>query len=101
MNRFDEKHAAPLHHGDETGPLLWMFPMNANRMQLANLSASDAVPATSLASSPANTDWFRDAQYGVFLHFLPGDAEGWPRSLISTSRIWPDSSIRSGRNTSS
>jgi hypothetical protein len=26
--------------------------------------------------SPArNTDWFRDAKYGVFMHFLPGDAK--------------------------
>jgi alpha-L-fucosidase len=23
-----------------------------------------------------STDWFRDAQYGVFMHFLPGDARG-------------------------
>jgi hypothetical protein len=25
------------------------------------------------AASPANTDWFKDAKYGVFMHFLPGD----------------------------
>ncbi|MCX5644639.1 MAG: alpha-L-fucosidase [Phycisphaerae bacterium] len=24
----------------------------------------------------ANTDWFKDAGYGVFMHFLPGDAKG-------------------------
>jgi len=23
-----------------------------------------------------NTDWFKDAKYGVFMHFLPGDAKG-------------------------
>ncbi len=23
-----------------------------------------------------NTDWFRDAQYGIFMHFLPADAKG-------------------------
>jgi hypothetical protein len=23
-----------------------------------------------------NTDWFRDAHYGIFMHFLPGDAKG-------------------------
>jgi hypothetical protein len=26
-----------------------------------------------------NTDWFRDAKYGVFMHFLPGDAQGFAR----------------------
>ena len=23
-----------------------------------------------------NTDWFKDARYGVFMHFLPADAKG-------------------------
>jgi hypothetical protein len=23
-----------------------------------------------------NTDWFKDARYGVFMHFLPGNAKG-------------------------
>lgn len=26
-----------------------------------------------------NTDWFKDAGYGVFMHFLPGDAQGLAR----------------------
>lgn len=35
------------------------------------------LPAASGAKAHAgdpNTDWFRDARYGVFVHFLPGDA---------------------------
>jgi len=27
----------------------------------------------------SDTDWFRDAKYGVFMHFLPGDAAGLAR----------------------
>jgi lysophospholipase L1-like esterase len=27
----------------------------------------------------SDTDWFRDAKYGVFIHFLPGDAAGLAR----------------------
>ncbi len=34
------------------------------------------VSAPSAADSVKNTDWFKDAQYGVFTHFLPGDAQG-------------------------
>ncbi|HQI27608.1 MAG TPA: alpha-L-fucosidase, partial [Sedimentisphaerales bacterium] len=30
----------------------------------------------SAASNPADTDWFCQAKYGVFMHFLPGDPEG-------------------------
>ncbi len=30
-------------------------------------------------SENPNTDWFRDARYGVFMHFLPGDAQGLAR----------------------
>jgi len=26
-----------------------------------------------------NTEWFQDARYGVFMHFLPGDAQGLAR----------------------
>ena len=35
----------------------------------------------SLLATPnnPNTDWFRDAKYGVFMHFLPGDAAGLAR----------------------
>lgn len=37
-------------------------------------------PAT-LAAGPDNTrtDWFKQAQFGVFMHFLPGDAQGLAR----------------------
>jgi hypothetical protein len=28
------------------------------------------------APNNPNTDWFKDAKYGVFMHFLPGDAKG-------------------------
>ena len=28
------------------------------------------------ASQNPNTDWFKDARYGVFMHFLPADAKG-------------------------
>ena len=34
------------------------------------------VSALSAADSARNTDWFKDAGYGVFMHFLPGDAKG-------------------------
>lgn len=30
----------------------------------------------SAASNPARTDWFSQAKYGVFMHFLPGDDAG-------------------------
>jgi len=37
-------------------------------------------PQTGTSSpSTSNTDWFRDARYGVFMHFLPGDAQGLAR----------------------
>lgn len=29
--------------------------------------------------APASTDWLHDARYGVFMHFLPGDAQGLAR----------------------
>ncbi len=31
------------------------------------------------AAKNANTEWFRAARYGVFMHFLPGDAAGLAR----------------------
>jgi hypothetical protein len=37
-----------------------------------------AAPAPAATNNPA-TDWFRDARYGVFMHFLPGDAQGLAR----------------------
>jgi lysophospholipase L1-like esterase len=32
-------------------------------------------PAQAIPNNP-NTNWFKDAKYGVFMHFLPGDAKG-------------------------
>ncbi len=32
-------------------------------------------PVQAVPNNP-NTDWFKDAKYGVFMHFLPGDAKG-------------------------
>jgi len=32
--------------------------------------------SVSPAQNSKNTDWFKDAGYGVFMHFLPGDAKG-------------------------
>ena len=31
------------------------------------------------APNSRDTDWFREARYGVFMHFLPGDASGLAR----------------------
>lgn len=49
----------------ETGDLL----VSTNDPGLRRLEASAPTP-------PANTDWMKDAKYGVFMHFLPGDAKG-------------------------
>jgi lysophospholipase L1-like esterase len=46
-------------------PNLWMC--------LAVLCAAAVSPA---APNSKSTDWFKDAGYGVFMHFLPGDAKG-------------------------
>lgn len=35
-----------------------------------------ALSGRCLAGAPADTTWFKDARYGVFMHFLPGDARG-------------------------
>lgn len=37
---------------------------------LGLVGAAEAVPEN------PNTDWFREARYGVFMHFLPADAKG-------------------------
>ena len=42
----------------------------------AALLVSIAVQAT---PNHSNTDWFKTARYGVFMHFLPGDAQGLAR----------------------
>jgi alpha-L-fucosidase len=50
--------------------------MNANLTRLAVCLLLASSLHASAASNPANTDWFCQAKYGVFMHFLPGDAEG-------------------------
>jgi hypothetical protein len=32
--------------------------------------------ATEAVPNNQNTDWFKEAKYGVFMHFLPADARG-------------------------
>ncbi|MGA2661564.1 MAG: hypothetical protein ABSH34_29125 [Verrucomicrobiota bacterium] len=50
--------------------------MNAKVIRLlAGLLLGFAWPATAAPQNP-DTDWFRDSRYGVFMHFLPGDANG-------------------------
>ncbi len=39
------------------------------------LLLSLSCPVQASPNNP-NTDWFKDAKYGVFVHFLPGDAQG-------------------------
>ncbi len=51
--------------------------MNFNLLRLT-IGILLCFPAASRASSQnPNTDWFKDAQYGVFMHFLPGDPKGF------------------------
>jgi hypothetical protein len=49
--------------------------MNANSMRLWACLLLFPALACAEANNP-NTDWFKDARYGVFMHFLPGDAKG-------------------------
>ncbi|MHB9047168.1 MAG: alpha-L-fucosidase, partial [Pirellulales bacterium] len=46
------------------------------RACLLCLAAWLALPPAATLADPnnANTDWFKNARYGVFMHFLPGDA---------------------------
>ncbi len=50
--------------------------MNPNALRLVTcLVLSLSWHAQATVNNP-NTDWLKDAQYGVFMHFLPGDAKG-------------------------
>ena len=57
-------------HFDATHPT----PMNRTKLKLAAVSLL-ALTWNALATpNNRNTDWFQEARYGVFMHFLPGDA---------------------------
>ena len=49
--------------------------LNANVIRLFSVLLGVAWSAAAVPQNP-NTDWFRDAKYGVFMHFLPADAGG-------------------------
>ena len=51
--------------------------MNLNLLKLA-IGLLLCLPGVSrgIPQNP-NTDWFKDAKYGVFMHFLPGDPKGF------------------------
>lgn len=53
--------------------------MNANRIRLAACVLLLASARGWATPNNSNTDWFKDAQYGAFMHFLPGDAAGLAR----------------------
>jgi cephalosporin-C deacetylase-like acetyl esterase len=51
--------------------------MNANLLRLfIGLALGFALPANAIPQNP-DTDWFKDAKYGVFMHFLPQDPKGF------------------------
>ncbi len=50
-----------------------MFSRNMIGSLVLLAGLGQTVIAQAPAAAPANTDWFKDAQYGVFMHFLPGD----------------------------
>jgi len=53
--------------------------MNANKLKLAACLLLLLSRYGQATPNNPNTDWFKDAQYGVFMHFLPGDAAGLGR----------------------
>jgi alpha-L-fucosidase len=53
--------------------------MKTNLLALAACLLILNCPPTQADPRNPNTDWLSAAQYGVFLHFLPGDAEGFAR----------------------
>lgn len=64
--------------------------MNANSIRLiAGVLLCLPGAANALPQSP-NTDWFKDAKFGVFMHFLPGD----PRSLALVKQFDVESLAR-------
>ena len=55
--------------------ILTNFPMKSKRLLLwARLSLLCGLGHS--ATNNPDTDWFRDARCGVFMQFLPGDAQG-------------------------
>ena len=51
--------------------------MNPNLLKLT-IGLLLCLPAVSRAvSQNPNTDWFKNARYGVFMHFLPSNPEGF------------------------
>ncbi len=53
--------------------------MNPNALKLAMcLVLSLSWPGRATSDNP-NTDWLKDAKYGVFMHFLPGDTQDLAR----------------------
>jgi hypothetical protein len=49
--------------------------MNANAPKLATCLLLLVSLCGQATPNNPNTDWFKDAKYGVFMHFLPGDAK--------------------------
>ena len=58
-----------------------MKRMSAMKLSVALITALAWCQPTGVRadSKNSNTDWFQDARYGVFMHFLPGDAQGLAR----------------------
>ncbi|HEY5909646.1 MAG TPA: alpha-L-fucosidase [Verrucomicrobiae bacterium] len=50
--------------------------MNPKTLGLRALALSGLALACNASPNNANTDWFHDAKYGVFMHFLPADDKG-------------------------
>jgi hypothetical protein len=53
--------------------------MNANALRLAGCLLLVLSLRGQATPNNKNTDWFRDAKYGVFMHFLPSDAASLAR----------------------
>jgi len=53
--------------------------MNANALKVAGCLLLVLSLRGEATPNNKNTDWFKDAKYGVFMHFLPSDAAGLAR----------------------
>ncbi len=63
-----------------TGMMHNISSLNHKKLIVAILTIASLLPAGLMAASNnPKTDWFSNAQYGVFMHFLPGDAQGLAR----------------------